>query len=436
MSATIPQGWHECRLENCVEVLDSLRVPVNNEERQSRIEGKTVEQLYPYYGATGKVGVIDDFLFDEELVALGEDGVPFLDPIKQKAYMLHGKAWVNNHAHVLRGVDGVAVNKFIFYYLNQFNYQGYVNGGTRLKLTQASMRTIPIALPPLAEQVRIAAKLEELLAHVDTLKARIDGIPALLKRFRQSVLDSAVSGRLTEDWRGKDADFNLTTIGKVCAVSTGKTPKRGQAEYWEDGDIPWITSALTGTKFCSEPEQFVTNLALKECTLKLYQPGTLLMAMYGEGKTRGQVTELKIEATCNQACAAISVNETLVKKDFVKIRLQENYENVRKQAVGGAQPNLNLEKVREITICLPSMEEQTEIVRRVEQLFTLADQLETKVALAKSRINYLTQSILAKAFRGELVTQDPSDEPANVLLERTQAQRANAPRAKRGRKSK
>src|SRR5690606_29335696 len=118
---------------------------------------------------------------------------------------------------------------------------------------------------------------------------------------------------------------------------------------------------------------------------------------YGEGKTRGQVTELKIEATCNQACAAISVNETLVKKDFVKIRLQENYENVRKQAVGGAQPNLNLEKVREITICLPSMEEQTEIVRRVEQLFTLADQLETKVALAKSRINYLTQSILAKA---------------------------------------
>jgi len=436
VSATIPQGWHECRLENCVEVLDSLRVPVNNEERQSRIEGKTVEQLYPYYGATGKVGVIDDFLFDEELVALGEDGVPFLDPIKQKAYMLHGKAWVNNHAHVLRGVDGVAVNKFIFYYLNQFNYQGYVNGGTRLKLTQASMRTIPIALPPLAEQVRIAAKLEELLAHVDTLKARIDGIPALLKRFRQSVLDSAVSGRLTEDWRGKDADFNLTTIGKVCAVSTGKTPKRGQAEYWEDGDIPWITSALTGTKFCSEPEQFVTNLALKECTLKLYQPGTLLMAMYGEGKTRGQVTELKIEATCNQACAAISVNETLVKKDFVKIRLQENYENVRKQAVGGAQPNLNLEKVREITICLPSMEEQTEIVRRVEQLFTLADQLETKVALAKSRINYLTQSILAKAFRGELVTQDPSDEPANVLLERTQAQRANAPRAKRGRKSK
>lgn len=335
-------------------------------------------------------------------------------------------------------VEGL-IGKEYLYRLLQNEKAAFIEkgkGGAQPNISQAVIKAHEIGLPPLAEQTRIAAKLDELLAQVDTLKARIDGIPALLKHFRQSVLDSAVSGRLTEDWRGKDADFNVTTIGKVCAISTGKTPKRGQAEYWEDGDIPWITSALTGTKFCSEPEQFVTNLALKECTLKLYQPGTLLMAMYGEGKTRGQVTELKIEATCNQACAAISVNETLVKKDFVKIRLQENYENVRKQAVGGAQPNLNLEKVREITICLPSMEEQTEIVRRVEQLFTLADQLETKVALAKSRINYLTQSILAKAFRGELVTQDPSDEPANVLLERTQAQRANAPRAKRGRKSK
>ncbi|WP_159390348.1 restriction endonuclease subunit S [Pseudomonas sp. S34] len=295
----------------------------------------------------------------------------------------------------------------------------------------------PAPLAPLAEQTRIALKLNELLAQVDTLKARIDAIPALLKRFRQSTLAEAVSGRLTEKWRDRDADFKVTTIGKICSVSTGKTPKRGKAEYWEGGDIPWLTSALTGTKFCSEAEQFVTKFALKDCTLKLFQPGTLLMAMYGEGKTRGQVTELKIEATCNQACAAISVNETLAKKDFVKIRLQENYEEVRKQAVGGAQPNLNLDKVKEITICLPSMEEQTEIVRRVEQLFTFADQLEAKVASAKSRIDHLTQSILAKAFRGELVPQDPSDEPASELLARIQAQRAAAPKAKakRGRKS-
>ncbi|WP_212632932.1 hypothetical protein [Pseudomonas borbori] len=100
----LPSGWAQCSLEDCVEILDSLRVPINNSERQQRIEGKTADQLYPYYGATGQVGFIDSFLFDEELVALGEDGVPFFEPMKSKAYMLHGKTWVNNHAHVLRGL--------------------------------------------------------------------------------------------------------------------------------------------------------------------------------------------------------------------------------------------------------------------------------------------------------------------------------------------
>ncbi|WP_022974589.1 restriction endonuclease subunit S, partial [Xanthomonas maliensis] len=151
--------------------------------------------------------------------------------------------------------------------------------------------------------------------------------------------------------------------------------------------------------------------------------------------TRGQVTELKIQAACNQACAAISVNGELALQSFVKLRLEENYEAIRKMAVGGNQPNLNLGKVREIQFSLPSIATQTEIVRRVEQLFAYADQLEAKVATAKQRIDALTQSLLAKAFRGELVPQDPTDEPASVLLERIRTQRAAAPKPKRGRKA-
>jgi len=349
-----------------------------------------------------------------------------------------GDAALNQHIFKIEFSDSDIDRDFLRYAINQKLDEliGSAQGGVGLRhVTKGTFEKTEIAFPPLTEQVRIAAKLGELLAQVDTLKARVDGIPVLLKHVRQSILASAVSGRLTEEWRGKNADFNVTTLGKVCAVSTGKTPKRGQADYWEGGNIPWLTSALTGTEFCSEAEQFVTVRALKECTLKLYQPGTLLMAMYGEGKTRGQVTELKIEATCNQACAAISVNETLANKDFVKIRLQENYEEVRKMAVGGAQPNLNLEKVREISICLPSMEEQAEIVRRVGQLFAFTDQLEALISVARARIERLPQSILAKAFRGELVPQEPNDEPASALLERIKAQRAAATKPKRGRKA-
>lgn len=226
-------------------------------------------------------------------------------------------------------------------------------------------------------------------------------------------------------------NWTSTNIGALAQVATGKTPKRTNAEYWDAGNIPWLTSAATGTELIFEAEQFVTKLAVKECTLKLFPIGTLLLAMYGEGKTRGQVTELRLEATCNQACAAILVDESKVSKEFLKLCLQENYEETRKAAVGGAQPNLNLNKVREIPINLPSENEQAEIVRRVEELFSFADHIEQKTTTALERVNNLTQSILAKAFRGELTADWRAANPdlisgknsAEALLKKIKAER-------------
>ncbi|MFC6670779.1 restriction endonuclease subunit S [Marinobacterium aestuariivivens] len=231
-------------------------------------------------------------------------------------------------------------------------------------------------------------------------------------------------------------------IGSISSVSTGKTPKRSDNRYWDHGTIPWLTSAATGQDFCSTASQYVTAFAVDDCSLKVYEPGTLLLAMYGEGKTRGQVTELQLRATCNQACAALRVDEGKALRAFVKLRLQENYEETRKAAAGGAQPNLNLNKVRAIPIHLPPLEEQTEIVRRVEQLFTFADQIEQRVKDVQARVNHLTQSILAKAFRGELTAEWREQNPelisgensAEALLARIQAEQAAAKPAKRGRR--
>jgi type I restriction enzyme S subunit len=270
---------------------------------------------------------------------------------------------------------------------------------------------------------------------VENFKIRLERIPDILKRFRQSVLAAAVSGKLTEDWRGKVGlsvdDWKATNIGKLAEVATGTTPKRTNSAYWERGTIPWLTSAATGKPFTYIAEQFVTEIAVKECTLKVLPEGTLLLAMYGEGKTRGQVTEMRISATCNQACAAILVNIDKVSRNFIKIRLQENYEETRKAAAGGAQPNLNLKKVREIPVLLPTPKEQTKIVRRVEQLFAYADTIEQQVQAAMTRVNNLTQSILAKAFRGELTADWRAANPelisgensAEALLAKIQAER-------------
>lgn len=331
------------------------------------------------------------------------------------------------------GVD----SDYAYYYLKSIKAlaESMGKGTTFKEISGATAKTLPFVLPPFAEQKAIANKLDILLAQVESTQSHLEHIPKLLRNFRQSVLTAAVSGKLTEEWRRKNEisieNWLSTKVGALATVTTGKTPKRTNSEYWEGGTIPWLTSAATGSIFTVEAEQFVTELAVKECTLKVFPIGTLLLAMYGEGKTRGQVTEIQLEATCNQACAAIIVNEAKISKEFLKIRLQENYVETRKAAAGGAQPNLNLNKVREIPVELPSKLEQLEIVCRVEELFAFADSIEQKVNSAVARVNNLTQSILAKAFRGELTTDWRASNPelisginsAEVLREKIKTER-------------
>ena len=139
-----------------VEIYDNMRKPINSDERSKRIE--SAKALYPYYGATGKVGMIDDYLFDGEYVLLGEDGAPFLDNTSTKAYIISGKSWVNNHAHVLKSRTN---NKFLMYYLNWFNYFNYVSGTTRLKLNQAMLRKFPFPNMPPEIKEKIVQRIEK-----------------------------------------------------------------------------------------------------------------------------------------------------------------------------------------------------------------------------------------------------------------------------------
>ena len=172
-----PSGWEPTRLAAVAVCLDYMRQPVNSEERAKRIAGKTLDQLVPYFGATQQQGWIDECLFDEELVLLGEDGVPFFDDLRAKAYLISGKAWVNNHAHVFRGI--LVSQSFLVHWLNAFDYRGRVAGATRSKLNQAKAVDIPVILPPIAEQHRIVTKVDELMALCDRLEA------AQMERERQ-----------------------------------------------------------------------------------------------------------------------------------------------------------------------------------------------------------------------------------------------------------
>ena len=299
---------------------------------------------------------------------------------------------------------------------------------TRAQPKKVAMFQLPVA--PLNEQERIADKLDAVLARIHACRDRLDRVPAILKRFRQSVLGAATSGGLTEEWRderGVSDDWVDCDVQSIAQVGTGSTPLRSNSNFFASTGTPWVTSAATSQPVVLAAHEYVTDAAIAAHRLKTFPIGTLLVAMYGEGKTRGQITELGIQATINQACAAVVVDTKRAMNGFVKLSLQANYFEMRELAEGGNQPNLNLSKVKAFPLRLPSIEEQAEIVRRVESLFAWADRLEARYAAARAHVERLTPALLAKAFRGELVPQDPVDEPASDLLERLGQRPADNP---------
>ncbi|EJL3952996.1 restriction endonuclease subunit S [Vibrio cholerae] len=317
------------------------------------------------------------------------------------------------------------------------------SGSAQGVISKDILGSIPIPLAPEAEQTRIVEKLDEVLAQVDTIKARLDGIPAILKRFRQSVLAAAVSGKLTEEWRGNaeysdsknqlvPSTWEVRAAKDICVkVQSGSTPRNDP--FNQNGTIPFLkVYNIVNQKidFDYKP-QFITSDTHSE-TLKrsVAYPGDVLMNIVGPplGKV-AILTEQYPEWNLNQAITLFRANEEILLNKYLYFVLCEG-ELVRavmpetKGSVG--QVNISLSQCRDSLIPLPPLEEQKEIVRLVDQYFAFADTIEAQVKKAQARVDKLTQSILAKAFRGELVPQDPSDEPADKLLERIAAARKEA----------
>ena len=422
----LPPGWAEAPLEALVDILDSARVPLNATEREKRIEGKLAHALFPYYGATGQVGEIDDFLYDEPLILLGEDGVPFFDLLRHKAYLVRGKCWVNNHAHVLRAIDAAADRRYLAGYLNIFDYNGFVTGSTRLKLTQAAMRSIPVSVAPLPEQKRIADKLDALLARVNACRQRLDRVPTILKRFRQSVLAAATSGELTREWRearGRDlAGWETTT---VAALLEGK-PRNGYSPRAVERPTSVKSLTLTATTtgiFRGEHSKYIDEEIPPDSHLWLV-PGDILIqrantleyvgvsAVFdGPGETF-IYPDLMMKCRANARIVTPFLHY-LLSSEPVRSFFRENA-----TGTAGNMPKINQQTVLAAPAVLPLLDEQQEIVRRMEALLPFAAQLDCRWNAVRQLVDKLTPSTLAKAFRGELVPQDPDDEPAAELLAR------------------
>jgi type I restriction enzyme S subunit len=301
------------------------------------------------------------------------------------------------------------------------------------------LKNIDFPIPPLAEQQRIVAKIETLFSSLDKGIETLKTTQQQLKIYRQAVLKAAFEGRFTNDTINDGElpkNWIILAINDIADVRTGATPLKGNKEYYYEGKIPWVTSGALNDEFVNSPNDYVTEKALRETNLTVFSKGTLLVAMYGEGKTRGKCSELAIEACTNQAVAAIILkNEKKELKKYVKFFLLKNYYDFRKLAAGGVQPNLNLSIVKNASFPIPQdIKKVTIIVQEIESRLSVCDKIEETIVQSLKQTEALRQSILKKAFEGKLVPQDPNDESASVLLERIKADRgATATPAKKTR---
>ena len=337
-------------------------------------------------------------------------------------------------------------NKYIFYWLKSSTFLGYVNdvsyGVNMPRLGTADGLKAPLRLAPLAEQKIIAEKLDTLLAQVDSTKARLEQIPQILKRFRQAVLVSAIEGKLTTS--------KITSLGKlgdIVEIISGVAFKKSQ--YSNSGSrLLQITNVSYGETSWENPSFIPFSLAEEYKNYSLIEHDIVLALNRPITNGRLKVTAIKkfdLPATLYQRVARIRTRcNKIISTKFLLLVMHSPFflKQVEQNLKGSDQPYLNTSSLYDFKIFAPSITAQHEIVRRVEQLFAYADTIEKQVNNALTRVNSLTQSILAKAFRGELTAQWRAENPdlisgensAAELLEKIKAERAASGGKKTSRK--
>ncbi|MFM4754369.1 restriction endonuclease subunit S [Aeromonas caviae] len=328
------------------------------------------------------------------------------------------------------------------------------------RVPKSFVETFPIALPPAAEQKEIADRLDKLLAQVEATQARLARIPDIIKQFRQSVLAAAVSGKLTEEWRvektfEKTPNINtnytidskylfeipslwkLTAIGNCAAFQQGLQIAKANRRTEPDHDVLPILRTVNYENGFSDDVHYVLvddkSIIAEQEDIIISRTGTVGRVLTGY---RGIMHNNTFRINYDKA---ILLREYLIY--FLKSPICQEY--VKENSGRSSQPDLTHKAFAKCPLTLPSIIEQAEIVRRVEQLFAYADTLEQQAKTAKARVDKLTQAILAKAFRGELTADwraaNPDlisgDNSAEALLARIQAERATAKPRKRATKT-
>ena len=390
-------GWHTKNLGDLCNVLDHKRKPIT---KKDRIPGD-----YPYYGATGVLGYVEGFLFDEKLVLVGEDGAKW-DSGENTAFAVEGKIWVNNHAHVLRPHRAKVLDNWLIYFLNHSDLSKFVSGLTVPKLNQGNLREIPIPLPPLPEQQRIVAILDEAFAGIATAIANTEKNLANARELFDSYLNNVFTQ--------KGVGWVETTLEKVLAVQ----PRNGwspPAAQHSDSGVPVLTlSSVTGFIFKKYKIKF-TSASTDSRRHYWVKNGDFLI-------TRSNTPELVGHVAIASGITRPTIYPDLIMRMnpapdrmmteflFYQMRTSSLRTEITSRAQGANPTMKKISKsaVQTLPIAMPSIATQKEIVVRLNAIFAETNRLQSLYQHKLTTLAELKQSLLHKAFSGALTSQSVS----------------------------
>ena len=275
------------------------------------------------------------------------------------------------------------------------------------------VRSASIRIAPSSEQERIVAAIEERFSRLDAAEASVVTAQSKLLNLKAVLAKTAVR------------DWPTVQLGDIADVFVGSTPSRKQPALW-GGPVPWVSSGEI--QFCriGQTRESLATTAVRPD--RIHPPGTVLLGMIGEGRTRGQAAVLEVAAAHNQNSAAIRTLPSKLEPDWLFYVLSAQYESNRRIGSGNNQPALNKARVQALRIPVPPLSEQRRLVEQLDEATVALGQLHSGLGGAQQRCAVLRRAVLSEAFSGRLVPQNPDDEPASELLQRIATSRTAEPK--------
>lgn len=403
ISFDIPENWMWARLGDIAYNKDGQRIPLKQADREKQ------KNIYDYYGASGIIDQVEDYLFDKPLLLISEDGANLLARTKPIAFIAKGKYWVNNHAHVLDGID-ISFLEYLRLYINAMNLSSFITGTAQPKLTQAKLNRLVIALPPLAEQKRIADKVSALFAQLDAIDKAYDEYRELQQTMKSRLLEQAIQGKLTdqrkEDGNAQDL-YNQIQEEKQRLIKEKKIKKQKKLPEIEEDEIPfdipenwmWVklgnVSDYGGTKLKVSPGDIDSSTWVLDMEDIEKESGKILRyktgihksikgnrAVFSKGdilysKLRPYLKKILIapeDGVCTTELVPFSCYGGVNHQYIVSVLKSPYVTNIVNAASYGVKmPRVGKDIMENLIIPLPPLAEQKRIVEKLDKLLPLCE---------------------------------------------------------------